>query len=91
VICRQLGYSRSKKFYLGSHFGLVPVHFSYGYLRCEGHEQNIEGCYHSDDYELYQCGENDGAGVVCDNDLQTTTSRPLDEDSFDTNCKCFEN
>ncbi len=87
MVCHQLGYARATSFYNNSRFGPVPKFFSYAYLQCSGHEQNVRQCGYG--FMSSDCGPYDGAGVVCENAVEsaTTTMGPMLDDSSHTNCE----
>ncbi len=58
-----MGYLRAQDFTTGSKFGIVPPNFSFDNVVCSGNEALLEDCAHLK--EDYDCGIDEGAGVIC--------------------------
>ena len=75
-MCRQLGYIGAVKYTQESAFGSVLGPFSYNNVKCHGNEESISDCPH---LGTSNCDVNEGAGVVCNPTMisTTTTIKPM--------------
>ena len=70
VVCRQLGLGDVGRATTKSHFGTVPTFFIMDDVKCSGSERTLQSCIHS---RSHNCGESEGAGVVCSQGEDTHT------------------
>jgi len=72
VVCRQLGFAGLERVSSQSEFGRVSPNFAMDEVRCNGSELRLQDCrYERED----DCGAEEGAGVVCRLDSNSTGGR----------------
>ena len=63
VVCKELGYYRAKQFTRESYYGAIDDEYRMDDVKCEGTEERLLDCDHSDDDD---CSPGEAAGVICD-------------------------
>jgi len=73
VACRMLGYTKGVAT-SRSRYGSVPTDFALDDLMCNGSEESLYDCDHSPNAN---CGSEEGAGVICEDDAHTPPPSPI--------------
>ena len=72
MVCKELGFPNGAIHpTCCSYYGLVPNTFSYDDVQCSGNETHVDNCTH---LNTHNCGQYEGAGVVCNPDLGITST-----------------